>query len=138
MFRRSARSCAARLRPLVGVACSVVAKKAIGSQYVTSASSKATDGMYRGMRQVLCFFFQAEDGIRDYKVTGVQTCALPISRDGGQGDSATVVHTHVVSSHAVFPSTSAESPCPPSRASPPPTRPATRQTSGRTDRKSVV
>src|SRR5256885_12250272 len=27
------------------------------------------------------FFFQAEDGIRDYKVTGVQTCALPISRN---------------------------------------------------------
>src|ERR1039457_4214705 len=26
----------------------------------------------------VCFFFQAEDGIRDYKVTGVQTCALPI------------------------------------------------------------
>src|SRR5205807_4082169 len=25
-------------------------------------------------------FFQAEDGIRDYKVTGVQTCALPIFR----------------------------------------------------------
>src|ERR1039457_6991326 len=24
------------------------------------------------------FFFQAEDGIRDYKVTGVQTCSLPI------------------------------------------------------------
>src|SRR3989454_9349940 len=33
------------------------------------------------------FFFQAEDGIRDYKVTGVQTCALPIS------DGATVL-TH--------------------------------------------
>src|SRR5256885_8562766 len=28
---------------------------------------------------ILFFFFQAEDGIRDYKVTGVQTCALPIS-----------------------------------------------------------
>src|SRR2546430_6012681 len=30
-----------------------------------------------------CFFFQAEDGIRDLTVTGVQTCALPIyaSRD---------------------------------------------------------
>src|SRR5256885_11400653 len=28
----------------------------------------------------LFFFFQAEDGIRDYKVTGVQTCALPICR----------------------------------------------------------
>src|SRR5437667_4092215 len=26
----------------------------------------------------LCFFFQAEDGIRDRDVTGVQTCALPI------------------------------------------------------------
>src|SRR5687768_17675559 len=26
-----------------------------------------------------CFFFQAEDGIRDVAVTGVQTCALPIS-----------------------------------------------------------
>src|SRR2546429_7014799 len=30
------------------------------------------------------FFFQAEDGIRDVAVTGVQTCALPIfSRPGG-------------------------------------------------------
>src|SRR5256885_3885792 len=29
------------------------------------------------------FFFQAEDGIRDYKVTGVQTCALPIWATGG-------------------------------------------------------
>src|SRR5256885_7923686 len=31
------------------------------------------------------FFFQAEDGIRDYKVTGVQTCALPILSVLGQG-----------------------------------------------------
>src|SRR5256885_10115779 len=30
-------------------------------------------------RYIIVFFFQAEDGIRDYKVTGVQTCALPIS-----------------------------------------------------------
>src|SRR5690606_40588752 len=28
---------------------------------------------------LLDFFFQAEDGIRDFHVTGVQTCALPIS-----------------------------------------------------------
>src|SRR5690606_39561449 len=28
---------------------------------------------------VIYFFFQAEDGIRDFHVTGVQTCALPIS-----------------------------------------------------------
>src|SRR5256885_9404106 len=31
------------------------------------------------------FFFQAEDGIRDYKVTGVQTCALPILDDVEEG-----------------------------------------------------
>src|SRR5260370_38662622 len=32
---------------------------------------------------ILCvFFFQAEDGIRDSSVTGVQTCALPISASG--------------------------------------------------------
>src|SRR5437762_8075292 len=31
------------------------------------------------------FFFQAEDGIRDTSVTGVQTCALPILVDGGMG-----------------------------------------------------
>src|SRR5690606_6107009 len=41
-----------------------------------------------------CFFFQAEDGIRDFHVTGVQTCALPISfpqaraRGGDAGDDA--------------------------------------------------
>src|SRR5690606_40286199 len=30
---------------------------------------------------IFFFFFQAEDGIRDFHVTGVQTCALPISKD---------------------------------------------------------
>src|SRR2546421_4740216 len=35
------------------------------------------------MSPLVFFFFQAEDGIRDLIVTGVQTCALPIcSRDG--------------------------------------------------------
>src|SRR3954452_25636956 len=36
------------------------------------------------------FFFQAEDGIRDADVTGVQTCALPISTrsSDGKGKSA--------------------------------------------------
>src|SRR2546426_7743122 len=33
------------------------------------------------MYRFVFFFFQAEDGIRDYKVTGVQTCALPIYGD---------------------------------------------------------
>src|SRR5437763_15855779 len=32
------------------------------------------------MSSLLFFFFQAEDGIRDTSVTGVQTCALPILR----------------------------------------------------------
>src|SRR5437762_9552311 len=34
-----------------------------------------------GLALVLVFFFQAEDGIRDTSVTGVQTCALPISSE---------------------------------------------------------
>src|SRR3989454_5267581 len=34
------------------------------------------------------FFFQAEDGIRDYKVTGVQTCALPILSPAGASINA--------------------------------------------------
>src|SRR5437660_5929086 len=37
---------------------------------------------------VFLFFFQAEDGIRDGHVTGVQTCALPIY--AGQGDDTGV------------------------------------------------
>src|SRR5206468_9875123 len=34
-----------------------------------------------------CFFFQAEDGIRDLIVTGVQTCALPISAEKVVGEA---------------------------------------------------
>ena len=34
--------------------------------------------MWGGVGEGVFFFFQAEDGIRDYDVTGVQTCALPI------------------------------------------------------------
>src|SRR5256884_9238321 len=37
--------------------------------------------LHRGTH-VCFFFFQAEDGIRDVAVTGVQTCALPILRNG--------------------------------------------------------
>src|SRR5256885_7906540 len=49
----------------------------------------------------LCFFFfQAEDGIRDYKVTGVQTCALPISRRLGLTTTGNAggIHNLIVSS----------------------------------------
>src|SRR2546430_2729233 len=38
-------------------------------------------------------FFQAEDGIRDLTVTGVQTCALPIS---GRGDHPGDGHVHLL------------------------------------------
>src|SRR5256886_6813309 len=37
-----------------------------------------TGVIYRLIYYVNFFFFQAEDGIRDLTVTGVQTCALPI------------------------------------------------------------
>src|SRR2546430_8851610 len=40
------------------------------------------------------FFFQAEDGIRDLTVTGVQTCALPISRLRARGDRAQASQLH--------------------------------------------
>ena len=45
----------------------------------TQANYAFAYSLYTSM---LCdFFFQAEDGIRDYKVTGVQTCALPRSEE---------------------------------------------------------
>src|SRR5690554_7398785 len=39
--------------------------------------------MRRSASRFSCFFFQAEDGIRDADVTGVQTCALPICTEYG-------------------------------------------------------
>src|SRR5690606_40131061 len=39
---------------------------------------------------LLFFFFQAEDGIRDFHVTGVQTCALPISKEAPASDTTQV------------------------------------------------
>src|SRR5690606_7170235 len=44
-------------------------------------------------RVLLCFFFQAEDGIRDFHVTGVQTCALPIL---GNDDAGYTAHHYEV------------------------------------------
>src|SRR2546425_8944106 len=37
--------------------------------------------------EAFVFFFQAEDGIRDKLVTGVQTCALPICAQTGERDT---------------------------------------------------
>src|SRR5262249_55962847 len=41
--------------------------------------------VYKGNLMII-FFFQAEDGIRDWPVTGVQTCALPICQPGAESD----------------------------------------------------
>src|SRR5260221_1799665 len=40
---------------------------------------------YKDRNDGTFFFFQAEDGIRDHCVTGVQTCALPICHHAQQG-----------------------------------------------------
>src|SRR5215467_6481150 len=52
----------------------------------------------------ICFFFQAEDGIRDYKVTGVQTCALPIwlQADGRQTPEARLAEEQSRRSQGMF------------------------------------
>src|SRR6476661_9198792 len=46
------------------------------------------------------FFFQAEDGIRDSSVTGVQTCALPISPRVGRGIAAQVAFASFIATIA--------------------------------------
>src|SRR5215469_14922938 len=53
------------------------------------------------------FFFQAEDGIRDLYVTGVQTCALPISRAGRRREAAVGI---------LLASDEADRPCPRARS----------------------
>src|SRR5256885_9986939 len=62
-----------------------------------------------GTRQVvrlqIVFFFQAEDGIRDYKVTGVQTCALPIFAGTTVGPGRTAAYPAKAARSAVRRST---------------------------------
>src|SRR5690606_13147396 len=43
---------------------------------------RGNDGVMSRAADQVAFFFQAEDGIRDFHVTGVQTCALPIYAKG--------------------------------------------------------
>src|SRR5256885_11928086 len=51
----------------------------VGSRVTVAV--RAAGGYEIALELFIFFFFQAEDGIRDYKVTGVQTCALPIFED---------------------------------------------------------
>src|SRR2546430_7591641 len=58
-----------------------------GAPHISATSANANaSGFCR------CFFFQAEDGIRDVTVTGVQTCALPISRPYAATDGRDLNH----------------------------------------------
>src|SRR5437764_11699744 len=73
----------------------------------------------------LYFFFQAEDGIRDTSVTGVQTCALPICHPVRQQGPGNVAERHAAAAR-VQPSRSGAgaggritrglTPCPPLRS----------------------
>src|SRR5690606_9562150 len=70
--RRVGRECGARGAGCVDITSNAAASE-VGTRLppqsaVVMPRSQAPDG----------FFFQAEDGIRDFHVTGVQTCALPI------------------------------------------------------------
>src|SRR6266581_6040742 len=54
----------------------------LGVEHAVISDDPAPGGMFRRwpVFQLMLFFFQAEDGIRDGRVTGVQTGALPIFR----------------------------------------------------------
>src|SRR5436305_8392068 len=56
---------------------------------ITGSNRTTTDIGFSqpAVEQMLYFFFQAEDGIRDADVTGVQTCALPISTTRRDADN---------------------------------------------------
>src|SRR5690606_41123498 len=58
------------------------------------------------------FFFQAEDGIRVFHVTGVQTCALPISAHRAPSQSVSELGVCIRIIRGVARGHSARSPCP--------------------------
>src|SRR5256885_4951312 len=72
-------------------------RASLNSSIGTATSDLNPTSRMTSMSVILCFFFQAEDGIRDYKVTGVQTCALPISHLAADGIAVAVDDVHVLS-----------------------------------------
>src|SRR5256886_12787824 len=75
---------AARMSKITGAISSVLQNTSDGNS--RNKSGAVGDLMWGLLDQIRgcvalgdCFFFQAEDGIRDLTVTGVQTCSLPIS-----------------------------------------------------------
>src|SRR5207245_8574480 len=96
--------------------------------YVRFAHSYVQDDVYKASCvcpaefvslavKLMDFFFQAEDGIRDATVTGVQTCALPISRSFGSSgavrQSASTASTSLSSFPSCFRASDATAPCAP-------------------------
>src|SRR2546430_7500100 len=62
------------------------------------------------VRLIHFFFFQAEDGIRDLTVTGVQTCALPIFNSPTTQKSSAKPQTKVSDSGKVYVVTKGDNP----------------------------
>src|SRR2546428_3397090 len=60
--------------------CAVVGRCSSTSSVRSTSTCSARCRIRSWRTRAALFFFQAEDGIRDKLVTGVQTCALPISR----------------------------------------------------------
>src|SRR6266581_5630980 len=53
-------------------------KPALGGVPIGKVTAQMLEELYAELRRCRVFCFQAEDGIRGGRVTGVQTCALPI------------------------------------------------------------
>src|SRR5256886_7655108 len=70
-------------RRLVAVPYSWTVTRRIG--WICIGEEICLSGARHKVFRLFFFFFQAEDGIRDLTVTGVQTCALPISTAGYAG-----------------------------------------------------
>src|SRR5256885_4634288 len=64
--------------------------KDMRDEYEYPKKKGSKDVCSRLLEDAFVFFFQAEDGIRDYKVTGVQTCALPILMNAVTGTASLV------------------------------------------------
>src|SRR5437764_10960713 len=60
-----------------------------GSAVWIPSSAMGDAGSCTCLYTLILFFFQAEDGIRDTSVTGVQTCALPICSDHSSSPAVT-------------------------------------------------
>src|SRR5256885_8716791 len=63
---------------VVGAGLTETTGPATGVAGIVFIACSCAINCFASSRSRFLFFFQAEDGIRDYKVTGVQTCALPI------------------------------------------------------------